>query len=426
MPYCPTHGLKEGRFCPDCGSELLAVPPAGDSLRIRSPEAHANVNLQMAAQPRIVQCGWCGKRNPEPESFDCRGGCSRQNLCMRHFDEEYNVCRDCAALQRGDAEREAARQAAAQAELAGWRTRATEVEAQAARLGEELRQAQTVAEAARREQRAGQEQAAMLQAALADWRPRAERAEAQLAALAAKAQAEAEAKRQAELKRQREEAEAARRAAEAARQQPSWQRIGIELVKIPAGEFLYGENKQKVSLLAFAIAKTPVTNAQYKAFADATGYQAPSHWAGGQIPKGKENHPVVNVDWNDAGNFCSWAGVRLPSEQEWEKAARGTDGRDYPWGIWQPGRCNCSEAKIGDTSPVDRYTSGASPYGLLDMAGNVWEWCADWSDASQQARVIRGGSFNFHALDVRCAVRSKPAPTYRDGCIGFRVASPGL
>jgi formylglycine-generating enzyme required for sulfatase activity len=202
--------------------------------------------------------------------------------------------------------------------------------------------------------------------------------------------------------------------------------VPLELVRIPTGEFLYGENKQKIVLPEFQIAKTPVTNAQYKVFVDATGYRPPGHWQSGQIPQGKANHPVANVSWDDAQKFCEWAGVRLPTEQEWEKAARGTDGREYPWGGWQRGRCNSAEAAIGDTTPVDRFPNGASPYEVWDMAGNVWEWCGDFYDNSELARVLRGGSFGYDARNVRCASRNWGLPPGRDVYSGFRVVSPGL
>lgn len=227
---------------------------------------------------------------------------------------------------------------------------------------------------------------------------------------------------------------------------------GVEmvLVGIPAGEFLMGSSEldgmaaddekpqHPVYLPRYEIARTPVTNAQYKAFLDATGRRAPDHWHGGQIPTGLEAHPVVNVSWEDALAFCQWAGLRLPTEAEWEKAARGTDGRLWPWGNVAPDmrRCNFND-NVRGTVPVGQYPAGASPYGLLDMAGNVWEWCADYYDAEYYikspseaptgparglARVLRGGSWTNDARRVRAAARSSRSPVFRGENVGFRPA----
>ncbi len=200
---------------------------------------------------------------------------------------------------------------------------------------------------------------------------------------------------------------------------------GLEFVMIPAGEFRYGEDKKKIRMDEFWISRTPITNAQYQAFVKTTGYSAPSHWSNGQIPKGKEQHPVVNVSWEDAQKFCSWAGVRLPGERQWEKAARGSDGRTYPWGEAAPDsrRCNFNN-QVGDTTPVGSYPEGASPYGLQDMAGNVWEWCEDAYDSS--SRVLRGGAFDLNGYLVRCAARDRSDPFDRGRDNGFRVVAPSL
>ncbi len=129
------------------------------------------------------------------------------------------------------------------------------------------------------------------------------------------------------------------------------------------------------------LTRTPVTNAQYAAFVQATGHGQPEHWKGGRPPGDKRRHPVVYVSWHDAVAYCRWLAevtgkpYRLPSEAEWEKGARGSDGRIYPWGNrWDAQRCNSGEGGPGDTTPVGAYPQGASPYGLLDLAGNVWEW----------------------------------------------------
>ncbi len=230
---------------------------------------------------------------------------------------------------------------------------------------------------------------------------------------------------------------------------PQWQRIGIDLVSIPAGEFLMGSDpardgqassdegpQHRVYLPAFQLSRTPVTNRQYKDFVDATGHRMPQTWAGGKIPRGKEDHPVAHVSWHDTLAFCAWAGLRLPSEAEWEKGARGTDGRWYPWGNEAPdaGRCNCSNM-VNDTTPVGIYPLGASPYGLLDMAGNVREWTSTvlrpypyGADDGREhpavpgSRVLRGGSWDDVPRGVRAAARLAGNPDLRYADFGFRCA----
>lgn len=227
--------------------------------------------------------------------------------------------------------------------------------------------------------------------------------------------------------------------------------ITFDWVTIPAGEFLMGSDPKKdrdarsdeqpqhrVYLAEYQIARVPVTNAQYKAFMEATGHRAPGYWPTGRILWGRADHPVVYVSWADAQAFCRWAGVRLPSEAEWEKAARGADGRIYPWGDEPPDRNRCNfDRNEGGTTPVGRYPGGASPYGVLDMAGNVWEWVADWYDdmyyataplrnppgpVSGSCPVLRGGSWvNVRRL-VRAANRGRVDPEGWIGDIGFRCA----
>ena len=231
-----------------------------------------------------------------------------------------------------------------------------------------------------------------------------------------------------------------------------------EMILIPAGEFLIGsdpsveedarDNEQPQHTLYlpdYYLAKTPVTNAQYAAFVQATFHQQPSYWEGGKPPGGKEDHPVVNVSWHDAIAYCKWLAettrkpYRLPSEAEWEKGARDTDGRIYPWGNrWDEKRCNTREIGRRDTTPVGAYPDGASPYGLLDMAGNVWEWCFGLSRdypynpndgredlGAEGIRVLRGGSWYNNQNNARCAFRGGSSPGYRGNLVGFRVtASP--
>jgi serine/threonine-protein kinase len=228
-----------------------------------------------------------------------------------------------------------------------------------------------------------------------------------------------------------------------------------EMILIPAGEFLMGSDPSKdkdaldreqpqhtLYLPDYYIAKTPVTNAQYLVFAQDAGHQPLYHWKGGKPPKGTENHPVVNISWLTAMAYCGWlAGVtgkpyRLPTEAEWEKAARGTNGRIYPWGDqWDAKRCNCDESWICDTTPVGEYSPiGDSPYGCADMAGNVWEWTSslyknypyDPTDGREDLRAaglraLRGGAYDDPAKDMRCAACSWGGLHASNYCIGFRV-----
>jgi formylglycine-generating enzyme required for sulfatase activity/predicted Ser/Thr protein kinase len=223
---------------------------------------------------------------------------------------------------------------------------------------------------------------------------------------------------------------------------------GEEMVLVPEGPFQMGPDRRVVHLDAFYIDRTPVTNQEFCAFVDVTGYRPTdedasrflSHLRGGKVPPKLASHPVVNVSWLDARAYAAWAGKRLPTEAEWEKAARGTDGRKYPWGRAQPGPTRTNYGKLrGGTTEVTAFPDGASPYGVLDLAGNVWEWCEDADDpafytdgpshnpknAGRSERalyVMRGGSWNFAARALRTTSRTAFEARYRFAGGGFRCA----
>ena len=215
-----------------------------------------------------------------------------------------------------------------------------------------------------------------------------------------------------------------------------------DMVYVPAGMFLMGSDStnadewpmQGVFTEAFYIDRTEVTNEAYKRFLDTTGHVPPRHWELGAFPPGEARYPVIGVSWYDAQAYAQWAGKRLPTETEWEKAARGDDGRRYPWGdVFIPDWLNIQ----GDTDAyemtalVGSFPGGASPYGALDMAGNVWEWTSDWFEPydgnevidpayGEQYRVIRGGSWINYDGNTRSANRGKFYPSDTSLLLGFR------
>jgi len=223
-------------------------------------------------------------------------------------------------------------------------------------------------------------------------------------------------------------------------------RLEPKTVLIPAGSFLMGSSEEearrileiggpgrqeyltwqrpqhRVWLSAYRIGRYPVTNAEYAEFIQETDYPAPCSWPDASPPVGEHDHPVGSIRWQDAGRYCVWLAAtsgkpyRLPTEAEWEKAARGTDGRFYPWGdVWDPQRLNSQEAGPGKLVAVGSYSpQGDSPYGVAEMAGGLWEWVADWFDPRaydnrQDVRdpqgprtgtlhMLRGGAFNLNGL----------------------------
>jgi formylglycine-generating enzyme required for sulfatase activity len=245
-----------------------------------------------------------------------------------------------------------------------------------------------------------------------------------------------------------------------------------ELVVVPGGAFLMGTSQEQIDVMLkrfqwakevkekswfedeqpldelildeFEIGRFPVLNVEYAEFVRSAGISAPPHWSGGRLPEDLADHPVVNVTWYDALAYVDWLAertgkpYRLPSELEWEKAARGTDGRLWPWGNdWDPTRVNMRSSGSGRTTPRAQYSpTGDSPYGCADMAGNVWEWCRsiyrpypymtdDGREDLQESgpRVLRGGCWaDSSPNNVRCACRVWNDPGYWFDIYGFRVA----
>ena len=239
------------------------------------------------------------------------------------------------------------------------------------------------------------------------------------------------------------------------------------LIRIPTGKFERGsmdfKNTQPVRQIELDecfIGKYPVTNQEYREFIKAGGYQNRELWseAGWQWRErvnineprywhhrkwNGPNFPVVGVSWYEAEAYCNWLRsvtgkvYRLPTESEWEKAARGVEGFQYPWGNeWHNDYCNSRESELIRTSPVGIFLQGKSPYGCMDLAGNIWEWCADWYDkdyyrqsptqnppgpTTGKTRVLRGGSWDYHAEGLRSSVRLRDIPGNWRSSVGFRI-----
>ena len=220
---------------------------------------------------------------------------------------------------------------------------------------------------------------------------------------------------------------------------------GAAVVRIPAGEFLMGNPdtersplEHRVYVSEFLMDKTGVTWDQYKQFAEATGTALPRHEPYWGV---HDDHPVVYVTWEEGKAYCEWAGGRLPTEAEREKAARGTDDRKFPWGNEPPSKERAVFRRTWGheaTGAVGTHPVGASPYGLHDMGGNLWEWCSDWYDddyyavspyrdpkgppSGSRGHVVRGGSWDSRPTVLSCSCRSWGHRGYRDGDFGFRCA----
>jgi formylglycine-generating enzyme required for sulfatase activity len=217
------------------------------------------------------------------------------------------------------------------------------------------------------------------------------------------------------------------------------------MVLIPKGPFLYGKDRVHEDIpYDYYMDIYPVTNDHDKVFMLANGYGSQDYWSKegwawkqkNQVnspkywnnPKWtKADHPVVGVSYYEAEAYASWAGKRLPTEQEWEKAARGTDGREYPWGNdFDKSKCNSFGSGVEAITPVTKYPKGISPSGCFDMAGNVDEWCASWFDADKDERVIRGGSWDYTPVYLRTSYRDWYTADSRYLYIGFRLAQDTL
>lgn len=220
-----------------------------------------------------------------------------------------------------------------------------------------------------------------------------------------------------------------------------------EMILIPEGQFIMGSNKRFpdegpmhiVYIDKFYLDKFEITNVQYLRFAQETGRRLPDHLRSGVIPPGREDHPVIYVNWYDANDYCHWVGKRLSTEIEWEKGARGTDGRAFPWGNeFDAKKANVPQLGLRSTTPVGSFPEGKSPYGIYDMAGNVWEWTDSWYKAypgnkrptenyGERYRVVKGGSWidcSFYRCGVSAPVFNRGffKPETRNNSFGFRCA----
>ncbi|GAC1467257.1 MAG: hypothetical protein PVS3B3_25970 [Ktedonobacteraceae bacterium] len=198
---------------------------------------------------------------------------------------------------------------------------------------------------------------------------------------------------------------------------------------IPASEFYFGNGEIR-ELPDFYIDSWPVTNEEYQRFVLESNINPPAQWRKGNFLEKKGKHPVTGINWYEAMAYANWAGKRLPTAAEWEKAARGTDGRNYPWGEgFDVQRCNTIESGKKGTTPVSQYQTGISIYGILDMAGNVWEWTSDeikprgmGRQAQETKRVLKGGSWNSPKGSAECAAFTSAWPHEQIENTGFRCA----
>jgi transcriptional regulator with XRE-family HTH domain len=198
---------------------------------------------------------------------------------------------------------------------------------------------------------------------------------------------------------------------------------GKQMALVDTGVYLGGPDNRPIWLPAFFIDIFPVTNSDYARFVAATGHRPPRHWPKGKCPDTLFDHPVTYVTWHDATSYASWTGKELPTAEQWEKAARGVRGDTYPWGNQvTPAKCNSRESGIGATTPVSRYHSGVSPYGVYDLCGNTWEWTSTRTTPGRYE--LKAGAFTSPFARSTPSAFNDAASTMLDDDTGFRCCTP--
>ncbi|MCL7377000.1 SUMF1/EgtB/PvdO family nonheme iron enzyme [Streptomyces sp. 35G-GA-8] len=199
---------------------------------------------------------------------------------------------------------------------------------------------------------------------------------------------------------------------------------GKLMTSVEEGIYLSGADNRSVWLDSFLIDVYPTTNEDYGKFIAATRRRPPQHWPAGRFPVSLATHPVVWVTWHDASAYARWADKALPTARQWEKAARGSKGRRYPWGN-EPtaAKCNVAETGIDATTPVARYQSGVSPCGAFDMCGNVWEWCSTEEGPGNGRYELKGSAFTSPFERSTPSLRNAASATMLDNDTGFRCVS---